>query len=143
MRYLCFFILFISFQPFSQTLDDKLNYVKSLIEKGENNLAVVESKKVIFALSEKDVSWKPEFLRICGNAFANNSDSAIVYYNSSYNELLKQNRKYSIESLKALNNISNTLRSKNPERALKTLKDAFEISDSIGCNEYFFCLIYF
>jgi hypothetical protein len=85
MRYLYFFSLFISFQPFSQTLDDKLNYVKSLIEKGKNDQAVLESKKAISELSEKEITWKPEFLRICGNAFTNNSDSAVYYYSLSYN----------------------------------------------------------
>jgi CHAT domain-containing protein len=140
MRYLYFFSLFISFQPFSQTLDDKLNYVKSLIEKGKNDQAVLESKKAISELSEKEITWKPEFLRICGNAFTNNSDSAVYYYSLSYNELLKQKRKYSIESVKALNNISSTLKNNNPVRASEVLHEAFEISDSIGCMEYPFCL---
>ena len=42
--------------------------------------------------------------------------------------------------MKALNDISIIFRSKNPTKALEILKEAFEISDSIGCQEYTFCL---
>ena len=134
-----FYLVIFPITIYSQTVDERLSLVKNLIEKGNHNQAVIESKKAINSLSVSENEWKPEFLRLCGNAFVNNADSAIFYYHLSYKELQKQDRKYSIESLKALNNISNTLRMKNPESALDILKEAFEISDSIGCNEYFFC----
>ena len=143
MKNLLFFLVVFPITIYSQKVNDRLSLVKNLIEKGNHNQAVIESKKAINSLSVNENEWKPEFLRLCGNAFVNNADSALFYYSSSYNELLKQNRKYSIESLKALNNISSTLRSKNPERALDILKDAIEISDSIGCKEYPFCLYYY
>jgi CHAT domain-containing protein len=143
MKILLIFLVFFPLHIYSQTMNEKLSLVKNLIEKGNYSEAIIQSKKAIENLSINENEWKPEFLRLCGNSFVNNSDSSIFYYSLSYNELQNQKRKYSIESLKALNNISSTLRSKNPERAVKTLKEAIEISDSIGCNEYPFCLYYY
>ena len=143
MKNLLFFLVIFPITIYSQTVNERLSLVKNLIEKGNHSQAIIESKKAISNLTINDNEWKPDFLRLCGNAFVNNPDSAIFYNSLSYKELQNQKRKYSIESLKALNNISSSLRSKNPEKALKTLKEAIEISDSIGCKEYPFCLYYY
>ena len=140
MKYLFLFVVIIPIHVYSQTPNEKITFIQKLIEKRNYDQAIVESKKAIIDLAEKENQWRPEFLRLCGNAFENNADSAIYYYNLSYQELQKQNRKYSIESVKALNNISIRLRSKNPNKALEILEEAFVISDSIGCKEYPFCL---
>ena len=94
MKYLFLFMIIIPIHVYSQAMNEKITFIQKLIEKRNYDQAIVESKKAIIALTENENQWRPEFLRICGNAFENNADSAIYYYNLSYQELQKQNRKY-------------------------------------------------
>ena len=143
MKRLILLILLMQTHVFSQNINEKIIFLQNLIERGNYDQAIIESKKNLESLSFDEDKWRPELLRICGNAFAKNIDSSIMYYNSSYEELKKQNRKYTIESLKALSNLCFVLRNKNLDEAFEMLNEAFEITDSIGCKEFPFCLNFY
>ena len=75
MKYLFLFVVIIPIHVYSQTPNEKITFIQKLIEKRNYDQAIVESKKAIIDLAEKENQWRPEFLRLCGNAFENNAAS--------------------------------------------------------------------
>ena len=84
MKRLILLILLMQTHVFSQNINEKIIFLQNLIERGNYDQAIIESKKNLESLSFDEDKWRPELLRICGNAFAKNIDSSIMYYNSSY-----------------------------------------------------------
>ncbi len=129
-----------------QSIHQELKIIQNQIEQKEKAKALISCRDFLKReFSSKDSLLLPEFYRQYGNAFNEvNRDSAAHYYNLSLFELEYRNMRYSIESVKALNNLAHLYKQVEPKKSLEYGNEAIEIADSIGCIEYPFCIsVYF